>query len=156
MAYDHAFRFAGAAAVKKASEQRFSSNTARPELRNAQPMPLVWGTQAVARRRPLPTVARSRKSAGTEIERISPPFPADSGWYHANLPIIALAFRDNHQAAVTIPENEVLEVTGSAPDDRFVIVRVREEELLVFASDLHDRGKRLEDSDALLADSATA
>jgi hypothetical protein len=54
---------------------------------------------------------------------------------------MVLAFRDNHQAAVTISDGEVFEVIGPAPDDRFIVVEVKGEEFLVFESDLRERGK---------------
>jgi hypothetical protein len=65
----------------------------------------------------------------------------DKAHYLASLPIMALTFRDNHHAAVTIPAGEIFEVIGPAPDDRFTIVKVQGEELLVFESDLKQRGK---------------
>jgi hypothetical protein len=68
--------------------------------------------------------------------------PVESTRYRASLPIMVLAFRDNHHAAVTIPAGEVFEVIGPEPnDDRFIIVKVNGQELLVFESDLKQRGK---------------
>lgn len=61
--------------------------------------------------------------------------------YRASVPIMVLAFRDNHDAAITIPVGEVLEVIGSAEDDRFTVANVRGEQVLVFESDLKNRGK---------------
>ena len=54
---------------------------------------------------------------------------------------MVLAFRDNHDAAVTIPPGAVFDVLGTANDDRFVVVRVKGQEFLVFESDLKDRGR---------------
>jgi len=53
---------------------------------------------------------------------------------------MVLAFRDNHDAATPIPAGAIFEVIGPAADDRFVVVSVRGEELLVFESDLQNRG----------------
>jgi hypothetical protein len=58
--------------------------------------------------------------------------------YRASLPIMVLAFLDNHDAAVPIPAGDVFEVLGPAPDDRFTVVDVKGEEFLVFASDLKE------------------
>lgn len=52
---------------------------------------------------------------------------------------MVLALRDNHQAAVTIPAGKIVDVAGSAEDDRFVIVTVDGEQFHAFASDLADR-----------------
>jgi hypothetical protein len=56
---------------------------------------------------------------------------------------MVLAFRDNHQAAVTIPPGDTLELIGPAQDDRFVIVSVRGKEFLVFESDIRKGGEYL-------------
>jgi hypothetical protein len=56
---------------------------------------------------------------------------------------MVLAFRDNHQAAVTIPPGDTLEVIGPAQDDRFVIVSIKGEEFLVFESDIRKGGEFL-------------
>jgi hypothetical protein len=61
--------------------------------------------------------------------------------YRAALPIMVLAFRDNHEAAVTIQAGTIFDVVGVDRDDRFMIVRVGGEEFLVFESDLKDRGR---------------
>ena len=61
--------------------------------------------------------------------------------YRAHLPIMVLAFRDNHQAAVTIRAREIFAVVGPAEDSRFVVVDVRGEQFLVFGCDLRDRSK---------------
>jgi hypothetical protein len=63
--------------------------------------------------------------------------------YRANHPITVLAFLDNHQAAVTLPPGDILEVIGPAQDDRFVIVSIKGEEFLVLESDLSRRGELL-------------
>jgi hypothetical protein len=54
---------------------------------------------------------------------------------------MVLAFRDNHQDAVTVAPGDILEVIGPAQDDRFVIVSVKGEEFLVLESDLRTRGE---------------
>lgn len=63
--------------------------------------------------------------------------------YCADLPIMVLAFQDNHDAAVTIQAGETLEILGPAQDDRFLVVRVKEEQFLVFECDLKYRAKPL-------------
>jgi hypothetical protein len=63
--------------------------------------------------------------------------------YRINLPVLVLAFKDNHQAAVTIPAGHIVEVIGPAEDDRFVVVSVNDEQFHVFASDLADRGTQI-------------
>jgi hypothetical protein len=59
--------------------------------------------------------------------------------YRADLPLMVLAFRDNHHAAVPIPAGNEIEVLGPAEDDRFVTIRSGTEEFLVFQSDLRSR-----------------
>lgn len=61
--------------------------------------------------------------------------------YRVNLPIMVLAFRDNHHAAVNIEAGQTFEVIGAAEDDRFVVVEVEGQQFLVFDADLKDRGK---------------
>jgi hypothetical protein len=53
---------------------------------------------------------------------------------------MVLAFRDNHQAATTIPAGRTIEVLGLAEDDRFSVIRSEGEEFLVFETDLLERG----------------
>jgi hypothetical protein len=54
---------------------------------------------------------------------------------------MVLAFRDNHHAAVTIPAGEVFDVIGPSTDDRFIVISIKGEELLVFESDVKERGE---------------
>jgi hypothetical protein len=54
-------------------------------------------------------------------------------------PTMVLAMNDNHQSAVPIEAGKIVDVVGSAEDDRFVIVSVEGEQFLAFASDLADR-----------------
>jgi hypothetical protein len=61
--------------------------------------------------------------------------------YRTNQSVLVLAFKDNHQAAVTIPAGQIIDVIGPAEDDRFSIVSVNREQFHVFASDLTDRAK---------------
>ena len=68
--------------------------------------------------------------------------------YQVNLLIMVLAFRDNHHAAVPIPAGRIIDVLGSAEDDRFVIVSVQLEQFLVFESDLRERATLLVRKDA--------
>jgi hypothetical protein len=63
--------------------------------------------------------------------------------YRASHSIMVLAFRDNHQAAVTVSPGDILEVIGPAQDDRFVIVSIKGEEFLVLESDLRTRAELL-------------
>ena len=49
---------------------------------------------------------------------------------------MVLAYRNNHEAAVTIPAGKSIEIVGPAKDDRFVIVKADGEEFLVFETDL--------------------
>ncbi len=58
-------------------------------------------------------------------------------------PLMALAYRDNHQAATTIPEGKTIDVIGEAEDDRFCVVNSEGEKFLVFESDLMERGTLL-------------
>lgn len=44
--------------------------------------------------------------------------------YRAKLPLIALEFRGNHHAAVTIPVGKVLNVVGNGEDDGFLVGEV--------------------------------
>jgi len=53
---------------------------------------------------------------------------------------MVLAFKDNHQAATTIPEGTILDV-GADFDDRFVVVTLNGEQFHMFASDLTERSK---------------
>jgi hypothetical protein len=62
--------------------------------------------------------------------------------YRIYLPTLALAFRDNHQAAVTIPAGKIVHVIGPAEDNRFVVVSMNGEQFHIFAADLADRGRQ--------------
>jgi hypothetical protein len=64
--------------------------------------------------------------------------------YRIDQPTMVLAFKDNHQAAVTIPAGKIIQVNGPAEDDRFVVVSVDGEQFHVFASDLANHGKKIE------------
>ena len=54
--------------------------------------------------------------------------------------LMMLAYRDNHQAATTIPAGRTIDVLGPDRDDRFSVIRVDGEEFLAFGSDLLERG----------------
>lgn len=68
--------------------------------------------------------------------------------YRLRFPTMVLAFRDNHQAAVTIPAGKIVDLIGPAEDDRFLIVSVEGEQFHVFASDLAERGKEVKNTAA--------
>jgi hypothetical protein len=64
--------------------------------------------------------------------------------YRIFQPMLVLAFKDNHQAAITVQAGQIIDVIGVVPeDDRFVIVSVHGDQFHAFASDLADRGKLL-------------
>ena len=57
--------------------------------------------------------------------------------------VLVLAFKDNHEAAATIPAGQIIDVIGPAEDDRFMVVRVNREQFHVFASDLTVRARKI-------------
>ena len=61
--------------------------------------------------------------------------------YRLELPTMTLAFKDNHYAATALLPGSVVEVLRPDVDDRFWVVKAFQEELLVFATDLNDRGR---------------
>jgi hypothetical protein len=63
--------------------------------------------------------------------------------YRIEQPLVVLAFKDNHQAAVTIPAGQTIEVIGPAEDDRFVVVSVNGEQFDVFGANLADRAGKI-------------
>jgi hypothetical protein len=56
--------------------------------------------------------------------------------YSSKLPLMVLAYKNNHDAAVAVPAGKMIEIIGPDEDDRFVIVNVDGEEFLVFETDL--------------------
>lgn len=83
----------------------------------------------------------------SEPRVIPMPLPPDrKPRYRVDRPMLCLAFRDNHHAAVTIKAGKVFEVVGPAQDDRFVVVDIDGEQFLVFVSDLEDYGKPVPDT----------
>ena len=82
---------------------------------------------------------------------VIPPLPAPPQLretkvrFRLNLPIMVLAFRDNHHAAATIQAGEIIEVAGPAQDNRFVVIDVRGKQFLAFDCDLKDRGELISD-----------
>jgi len=60
-----------------------------------------------------------------------------------NAPLMVLAFRDNHQAAITIPAGRTIDVIEQAEDDRFCVVNSEGQEFLAFQQDLLERGTLL-------------
>ena len=97
------------------------------------------GTSARGRTNPIePTSSRYPIEASAAEEAR----PRDRKCYRANCPIMVLAFQDNHHAAVTLPPGEMFEVFGPAhDDDRFVVVRIRDQEFLVFEVDIRARAE---------------
>jgi len=66
--------------------------------------------------------------------------------YRLVLPTMVLAFRDNHQAAVTIQPETIIDIVGPVTnDDRFVIVRTQDQEFHMFASDLAEHGRKVKE-----------
>lgn len=60
--------------------------------------------------------------------------------YLLTLPLAVLAFKDNHQAAVTLPAATCIDVVGPVEnDDRFLLINVDHGQFHIFASDLADR-----------------
>jgi|SRR5579862_3769049 len=104
-----------------------------------RPMPVAWRAQSFIHRRHHHRAKANAKGV-LEIWKDDP----GSARYQAELPIVALVFRDNHRAAVMIQAKEMFEIVGPAEDERFVTVRLRAEECLVFASDVQDRGTLVE------------
>ena len=57
-----------------------------------------------------------------------------------NAPLVVLAYSDNHNAAVTIPAGEIIEVVGLVEnDDRFAVVQFAGEQ---FGYPAQVRGRR--------------
>lgn len=83
--------------------------------------------------------AGSRRAVTASIGQHNDADLQDGTHCRADLPIMVLAFRDNHQAAITIAADETFEFVGPDRDDRFSIVRTRGEEFLAFESDLRNR-----------------
>jgi len=52
---------------------------------------------------------------------------------------MVLGSRDNHQAAISLPAGTIIEIVGSARDERFVRIRVGLEEFEAFQTDVEDR-----------------
>ena len=69
--------------------------------------------------------------------------------YQVDLPMMTLAFKDNHYAATVLPQRLLVEILRPDFGDRFLVVKVSQEELLVFATDLNDRGRALNQSEDL-------
>jgi hypothetical protein len=67
-----------------------------------------------------------------------------------NAPLMVLAYRDNHQAATTVPAGQTVDVLGPDHDDRFSIISVDGEEFLAFEGDLLERGTLLMRKEAQL------
>ena len=62
--------------------------------------------------------------------------------YFLNRPIMVLAFKDNHQAAVTMPAGKLIDVVGPVEnDDRFLVISADDAQFHIFASDLAGRAE---------------
>lgn len=96
--------------------------------------------RSCARRRP-PTHAAAGRTSAQPAQQAGIRPPRQTTRYRATSPMMVLAFRDNHQNAVTIPAGEAFEVVGPAQDDRFIVVEVDGDEFLIFESDLRECGK---------------
>ena len=61
-----------------------------------------------------------------------------------NAPLMVLAYWDNHQAAVTVPAGEIIDVLGPAEnDDRFAVVRFRGERFHALETDVEQQAMQL-------------
>jgi hypothetical protein len=56
--------------------------------------------------------------------------------YCTEEPLVVLAYKNNHDAAITVPVGKNIEILGPDGDDRFLVVTVDGEEFLVFETDL--------------------
>jgi hypothetical protein len=62
--------------------------------------------------------------------------------YLLTLPMMVLAFKDNHQSAVSIPAGKFIEVVCPVEnDDRFLLIWADDGQFHIFASDLARRAK---------------
>jgi hypothetical protein len=69
--------------------------------------------------------------------------PEASVQYRLNQPMMVLAFKDNHQLAVTVPVGKIVDVSGPVEgDDRFLVKRERRA-VPCLRSDLADRAERV-------------
>jgi hypothetical protein len=69
-----------------------------------------------------------------------PPWPQNR-WefemhYRADRQILVLSFLDNQDTALPILQGQVFETIGPSADDRFIVVKVKGQQFLVFASDV--------------------
>ena len=62
-------------------------------------------------------------------------------FYRLDLPVMALALRNNHFGAITIPAGESVQIIDRVEDDRFLVIDVKGERFHVFDCDLTDRGR---------------
>ncbi len=71
---------------------------------------------------------------------------------HLNAPLMLLAFKNNHDAAVPAAAGKVIELLGpDQADYRFVVVSVDGEEFHAFADDVRERCTPIPARPALLA-----
>jgi hypothetical protein len=64
--------------------------------------------------------------------------------YLLTLPMMVLAFKDNHQAAVTLPAGKLIEIVGPVDDDdRFLLINADDGQFHIFASDLAGRAEQI-------------
>ena len=62
-------------------------------------------------------------------------------FYRLELPVMALALKNNHRGAITIPAGETVKVVGRVEDAGFVVIDINGERFHVFDCDLTDRGR---------------
>ncbi len=56
--------------------------------------------------------------------------------YRADRQILVLSFLDNQDTALPILQGQVFETIGPSDDDRFIVVKVKGQQFLVFESDV--------------------
>lgn len=60
-------------------------------------------------------------------------------YYRADLPFMALAYRDDHRGTITISRGKLIRVIGPAEDDRFLVIEMDGERFQAFETDLKGR-----------------
>lgn len=62
-------------------------------------------------------------------------------FYRLELPVMALALKNNHRGATTIPAGETVKIVGRVKDEGFLVIDINGERFHVFDRDLTDRGR---------------